>query len=93
MNPLCDFCEHQRKAPRGGVECGQASYFSHPDGYGPFKYGAKCIYDADLKPIFKPRTESSTNIQNMASTIDRQNEELMRARDRISKLESRLLDV
>lgn len=93
MNKICDFCAHQTQTMRGGVDCGKASYSSSNDGYGPFKNGAQCIHDEDLKDYFEPRTGAEIDVRNMASQINRQRDELMKARDRIAKLESRLIDV
>jgi hypothetical protein len=75
------------------VRCGKASYFSRSDGYGPFKYGSVCVFDDDLKAHFEPRTGAEIDVQNMARQIDRQQDELMKARDKIARLEARLVDV
>jgi hypothetical protein len=93
MNKICDFCTHQRDGSDGKVECGAAKYHSPNDGYGPFKYGATCQFDGDLKPLFEPRTGAEIDIQNMSSVINRQRNELMVARDTISKLQARLIKV
>ena len=93
MNKICDLCSHQRSDGRGGVQCGIAHYHTDPEGYGTFKQGAGCVNDAELKNLFEPRTGAEINVKNMASIIERQGNDLMLARDRISKLEARLLKV
>ena len=94
MKPICDFCAHQKRGPNGrGVGCGKAYIHTDAVGYGQFKYGAQCVHDADLSDYFETRTGAEINVLDMAALIERQSEELMKLRDKIAKLEARLLDV
>lgn len=51
------------------------------------------MYDSDLSNLFEPRTKESSSVRDMATIIEHQNGELMKQRDHIARLESRLLDV
>jgi hypothetical protein len=94
MKAICDFCKHQKQGPNGrGVGCGKAYIHTDEEGYGQFKHGAQCVYDSDLSDLFEQRTGAEISVRNMAETIERQNEDLMRARDKITRLEARLVDV
>lgn len=92
MNPICDYCKHQRLGLNDrGVICGKAP--THISTTGHFKSGAACVYDSDLSNLFEPRTKESSSVRDMATIIEHQNGELMKQRDHIARLESRLLDV
>jgi len=94
MKPICDFCTHQKTGVNGrGVGCGKAYIHTDEDGYGEFKHGAACAHDDDLTDHFSARSGAEISVRNMTSIIERQGEELMKARDTISKLQERLIRV
>ena len=92
MKSICDYCAHQiNKRHSESVTCDYAYY--DIDEYGKHKRGCQCIYDSDLNDGFTPRTEVDINVRNMASQIDRQAVELMKARYEISRLKEKLVKV
>jgi len=93
MKPICNFCTHQQSDYHGGVQCGATSYTRTSDGYGPFKQGAVCVHDSDLKDQFAPRTGAEINLANLSSMANRQRDELLEAKETIRKLQLRLITV
>jgi len=91
MKTLCNFCSSQTSNGKGSVECGKSVFVR--DEYGNHKQGAACIHDSDLKDFFMTRTGHEISIHNLSSTIERQSNDLMKARDKITALENRLVKV
>jgi len=63
MNEICDLCAMQECVPDSyKVRCGAADY--EIDGNVIFKTGCNCIYDYDLKILFKQKTKGRIDINN-----------------------------
>ena len=92
MKEICDFCSRQESDNKGGVRCGFTQY-EYNGGYGPFKKGCYCIYDADLKDGFSPRTGEEISIKNLSSAREKDQKTILELNMQISELKRRLTSV
>lgn len=92
MNKICSFCKNAKIIPiTGKIECDKAYKENTRDGYGPFKRGAECIYDSDLKDLFEPVEDVEDKIKTLQESLKKRDTEAMHYRDKIRNLESTVL--
>lgn len=95
MKQICKACDRLKTlAVNGEVVCGGARYDYSSDGYGPFKQGAVCVHDDDLKDMF---ILSGDNRAEIIETLAKDKENLRKnnidLKYTISVLERRLTSI